>query len=191
MPKGPPLFVVEGYLEHEFLHAICNKKARILKLSNGKQVSPASLAKQVFAQAAAAAQQPSYIIVIADREKRPETASNIEDQVSKELKRLGLKIGFSVHVPDQMIENWILADIETVKNEGFDPTLKSGSEGCHGKNVLGEAFKTKNRNYKERIDGVRLLKSCRASIIRKCSPSFDRLCIHLSKILINCYWLKQ
>lgn len=191
MPKGLPVFVVEGHLEHKFLAETSNGKIRILKLSNGKQVSPAALAKQVHAQVRAAQGQPPYVIVIADREKRKQSALQLEADITSELTKLSFPGRFHVHVPDMMIENWILADAGALAKEGLNPNVANGTEGCHGKGKLSEAFRNRNKNYKETIDGVRLLKSCSAIAIRQKSPSFRRLFRTISRLAPGCYWLKR
>ncbi len=63
-----------------------------------------------------------------------------------------------------MIENWILADFETVKeNCKTEKKLTGVQEGSHGKKILSECLKEK---YHETTVGVMLLSKCRASIMR-------------------------
>lgn len=191
MPSGLPIFIVEGYLEHDFLSKTCGRKIRVLRLSNGKHVSAAALAKQVFAQLCAVSDQPPFVVVLADKESRPSSALELEKEVKKELRNLGVKIPVFVHVPDMMIENWILADPAVIAGEGLTVELPNGSEGCHGKNKLSGAFRRRRLAHKERIDGVRMLRACSANTIKQHSPSFARMHKALSSISLECYWLSK
>lgn len=191
MPRGLPVFLVEGHLEHDFLNEICGKKSRVLRIPNGKTVSPTAIAKQVVAQVSALAEEPSYVTVIADREKRVQSSLEIESEIKQELLRHGFSIPFSVHVPDKMIENWILADAEVLNEMGLTVSLAAGTEGCHGKSVLDAAFRKKRMKYNERIDGVQLLKKCKASNLSQTSPSFQRLSHTLCGTFQRCFWIHQ
>lgn len=192
MPKGLPVFLVEGHLEHDFLEEICGKKkSRVLKIPNGKTVSPKVIARQVIAQVSMLAEEPSYVTVVADREQRAESAIDVENEIANELQQQGLMIPFSVHVPDKMIENWILADVNVLNGEGLSISLAVPAEGCHGKSVLDAAFRKKRSKYNERIDGVKLLKLCKASTVSSVSPSFQRLRLQLKNIFLGCHWIQR
>ncbi|MBP0594575.1 DUF4276 family protein [Paraburkholderia sp. LEh10] len=190
MPKGKVVFIVEGHLEQKFLTEVCNGESKVLKLQNGKTVAATAIAKQVKAQISII-RDPSYVVVLLDREKRPQSSIAFEKEIDAELKKLNFSVPFSVHVPDLMIENWILADVEALKRANLDVDLSKGTEGCHGKRKLDEAYRKKKKKYSEIFDGVPLLKSCSANTIKTVSTSFDRLFTSVSHILGDCYWLQR
>ncbi len=192
MPRGRVVFVVEGHLEHEFLNKTCSGSVIVLRLSNGKSVTAQALAKQVYAQVMAISHEVSYIAVVADREKRVDSSEKIEKDVSDALnKTYKLKIPFSVHVPDLMIENWIISDINTLKKFKLDVDLSKGTEGCHGKSRLDDAYRKKKLKYKELDHGVPLLRSCSAIMVNDVSPSFSRFFCKVKSVMPNWYWLKR
>jgi hypothetical protein len=190
MPKGLPTFIVEGHLEHEFFNRQCRDKVRVLKLNNGKDVTPAALAKQVLALVRSISKTPPFVIVIVDREKRLLSAIDLETEIAVELTALGLQTPFFVHVPDMMIENWILADPSAFPKD-FPIDFSRGCEGFHGKGKIEAAFKSQGLKYKERFDGVNLLSNCVASKISRASTSFFRLFSTLQNLGVTCHWLSR
>ncbi|MBU9281995.1 DUF4276 family protein [Burkholderia multivorans] len=190
MPKGIVVFVVEGHLEQKFLTEICNCGVKVLKLPNGKTVTPFSIAKQVNAQILLV-KEPAYVVVLVDREKRPQSSIALEGEIRAELKRLQFNHPFSVHVPDMMIENWMLADDNALKKYNLDIAPENRSEGCHGKAKIIEGFRKNKSKYNEIIDGVPLLKSCSPSIMSANNASFNRLFSALGPILKDCHWMKK
>ena len=191
MPRGIPVIIVEGHLEHIFIRENCGTRIKVLKLSNGDSVSPGALAKQIYYQLAALSVQPSYVAILADRESRTEESIDLENLITQALGTYKVTLPFSVHVPDKMIENWIIADSEVLEKEKLELGLVCGTEGCNGKAKLKQAFKNNNRKYSETEDGPRLLRRCSASKIRHVSPSFARFHSALAQAIPECHWLNK
>jgi hypothetical protein len=86
-----------------------------------------------------------------------------------------------------MIENWILADWERLKESiGTLPAPPSLVEGNNGKAILRRLLA--ERGYSATIDGPALLKRARPSMIEKHSDSFGSL---RRQLHFDCWWLVQ
>lgn len=190
MPRSKPIFIVEGDLEKEFLQKHCDSKSIIRKIpSNGRNVPVDRLAEMVIA-ILEAIRNPTRVFVIVDREGRDISSSVLEESLLNRLTELGAQGSISVHVPDRMIENWILADHDACAAEHLDVDLPGSAEGCSGKSVIKGAFRQTRQAYSERIDGVRLLTSCKPEVIAQNSPSFARLHEQLAPVVSTCRWLE-
>ncbi len=82
----------------------------------------------------------------------------------------------SVAVPNRMIENWYLADIEFLsKKKAFlrNNIKQKNYEGTNGKEVLKSYFVRKIK-YRETKHGPQLFAILRFNVARKNSPSFNQ-----------------
>jgi hypothetical protein len=191
MARGLPTFIVEGHLEQEFFQKHCGKKVKVLKIPNGEDVSPKALAKQINALSKILPLEPEFIFVVIDRERRKQSSLDIEMEIKNELLFLGLKTPFSIHIPDIMIENWILADPKVFLKYGLKVTTPNGTEGVGGKKIIATAYQNIKKNYKERFEGVQLLSDCSAKEMNENSISFSRLYSALKLFNVKCHWLNK
>jgi hypothetical protein len=99
------------------------------------------------------------ILCITDRERRPLTAVNYASlirtaiidlvELSTHHSRAELKQKISVCVPDQMFENWIIADVDGIKQCADlvkDAVEQEYFDGKNGKAILQQLMKVRYRN---------------------------------------------
>ena len=191
MPKGKVAFVVEGELEKDFLQNQCGHKAVIRRIpSNGEGVLVQRLAEMVKA-ILDTLRNPTHVFVILDREKRDIAARDLESTLLGELVKRGAKGVINVHFADRMIENWILADQHALDSERLTVEAPDGTEGTSGKGKLRQAFRAHHQTYSERVDGVRLLEKCAASVVAENSASFSRLYSNIKAAELPCAWMNR
>ncbi|SRR6266567_5964852 len=191
MPRGKVAFVVEGELEKDFLQNQCGHKTVIRKIpSNGDDVLIQRLAEMVKA-ILDTLRNPIQVFVILDREKRDVAATDLENMLLKELLKRGATGAISIHFADRMIENWIIADQTALASEHLTVEAPEGTEGIGGKGKLRQAFKAHHQTYSERVDGVRLLEKCTASVVAETSPSFSRLYSNIRAAELPCAWIER
>lgn len=185
-----PAFLVEGHFEQAFIQNAC-PGAPVRRIGcNGDDVSIAALAKRVGTHARLLQRKYDPLVVIFDRERREESAQQLERALLEALQLEGISATILIGIPDRDIEVWLLADPEVFRECAQLPS-EVGCKPCEGykgkaaiKQLLGSG-----RTYIESIDGPQWLKKARATEIRKNSPSFARLFKTLSKL--DCWWLKQ
>lgn len=180
------VFLVEGHLEQKFIQNICPKKIVRRLQCNGSEVKPAAIAKRITSQCNLLRGRYRYFIVIIDKEDRNCSPSEFEQQIQEELRKNNNTENVIIGVPDRMIENWILADINTV-NRYCNPPIPANSsfEGENGKSILSQHM---NRYHSTTI-GVEMLHKCNPSSMKN-SHSFS---IFFEKITqtIDCWWFKK
>jgi hypothetical protein len=179
-----PAFIVEGFLEKQFIRDACpGRPIRRLEL-NGTNVALEAIVDRIETLVRLFGNRHNPIIILFDREGRVETSTQIATTVLQLLSARNVPGTFVVGVPDRMIENWILADEGTIARLKAPQHLKASSyDGHHGKAVLKQLLASKH--YRETIDGVQMLKNALASSIARRSASFRAF--H-SQLQLNCYW---
>jgi hypothetical protein len=116
------------------------------------------------------------IILMLDFEAR---SCNYEDFISEledEIHNFNLGIECLCSIPNQMIENWYLADIEFLSKKKMflkDNLKQKNYEGSNGKEALKKLFK-KEYSYNETIHGPQLFLEIREYIAQKNSLSFKK-----------------
>jgi hypothetical protein len=124
-------------------------------------------------------------VVMTDFEQRREPYSKFVSQLALELNKQGFGFNVCPAVPNTMIENWYLADVEQLsrKRSYIKSTLSQRPyEGKHGKRELKQVFK-KGESYSEVKHGPELFCTIRFSIAQGNSASFKRFvsCIGASR----------
>ncbi len=181
-----PAFLVEGHLERIFIKGICPNSEVRKAISNGDHVALAVIAKQVASQCRLLHGKYWPIIVIFDREEREATTDEIAIELLNLIREESVKDEIIIAVADRAIENWIIADFETVKNY-YPEAINTWGDCPDGKDGKAMIRKTVGR-YNETTDGVDLMKKCNAH--KMCaSPSFAKLFNELSSI--DCWWLRK
>lgn len=185
-----PAFLVEGDLEQNFIQITC-PGVPVQKIGcNGDSVTIEAIAKRVGTLGRLLHKRCSVLIVIFDREQRIETALQIETAFIAALKNEGIQVPVIVGIPDRDIESWILADPEAFAQSAriTVPDFTIPIDGTKGKTQIKKLIGT-GRSYVETIDGVRWLKSCRASEMKSKSHSFGRFAASLKDL--SCWWLND
>ena len=105
-----PAFLVDGQMEKLIIEKLCpNQRVRLTGL-NGKDVTIEAIAKKASALIRLLNGKNYPIVVLIDREDRPESAEEIANLLKTEMRNEGIKDDLIIGVADRMIENWILAD---------------------------------------------------------------------------------
>jgi len=184
-----PAFLVEGDLEQKFVQNVCPKSPVRRINCNGKTVEISEIAKRVGTLGRLLHKRYSPLVVVFDREKRPESCEDIERIFRTSLEQEDIDVPVLVGIPDRDIENWILADFEIFVNvtKIEKPTAKIHFEGKKGKSEIRKLLPP-NKTYVETIDGVSWLRRCRPTKMI-CSASFDRFAKVMKEI--PCWWLSE
>jgi len=114
-------------------------------------------------------------IVMTDFEQRQESYRQFVSRLTLEFSKQGFDLDVRVAVPNTMIENWYLADVEQLsrKKSYIKSKLKQRSyEGKHGKHELKRIFK-RGESYNEVKHGAELFCTIRFPIARNNSISFE------------------
>lgn len=115
------------------------------------------------------------VVVVVDFETRAVLYKEFVEDLVAEFQRASCPMPVAIAVPNRMIENWYLADIEFLsKHKAF---LRGGLkqkifEGKDGKGELKRRMK-KGTSYSETKHGPELFEILRFDVARKNSSSFD------------------
>ena len=114
------------------------------------------------------------VIVIFDFENRSENYDNFRAKTIRAFNDVNFGIPVEIAIPNRMIENWYLSDIEYLSK--LKVFLKNGLkqkvyEGKNGKYELKKCF-NKKYTYSETHHGPQLFSSIRFSVAKKNSRSF-------------------
>ena len=121
----------------------------------------------------------SPIIVLLDFEMRTVDYFEFVEELKKEFKQRYDDLEVNVAIPNRMIENWYLADIEYLSNNKVflkNNIKQKKFEGTNGKEVLKTLF-LKNYSYSETEHGPQLFKILRFDVARKNSVSFNNFLV--------------
>ena len=183
-------FLVDGDLEKKFFQRKC-PKTTVKKIGcNGRDVSLDEIAKRVATQIRTLGGKCFPIVIVIDRESRPEDTATISVTLLEKIKSEGITDHLIVAVADRMIENWILADYQNVLTYDGAKPLKKALQTFDGEN--GKAtLKRIIPNYHETTIGVDLLCNSRTSIMSQSSNSFESFFNQLKSQLHGCHWLRN
>lgn len=182
-----PAFFVDGQMEQKFIQNICPKAKVQLINCNGDDVKLEAIADRLASLIRLMRQRFSPVIVIIDREKRQQSAEQVQIELKSLLEQRGVDVEVMIGVADRMMENWILAD-EELKVELSGETRGRDFEGIDGKQEIKKWI----RPYHETVQGVALLRRCRPSRMQS-SDSFRKFFEQLrkDKSLKECWWINQ
>ncbi|PAC29229.1 hypothetical protein [Flectobacillus sp. BAB-3569] len=123
------------------------------------------------------------IILIPDLEKRREKAPNFSKKMKAAISKLLLAdpnfspqyIDETIYVcpPDIMFENWIISDVEGIKNCTELIKVESVQDKFDGKNGSSQLQKIMRTKYKKTVHAKQLFKKTRESESADNSPSFS------------------
>jgi hypothetical protein len=115
------------------------------------------------------------VVVVLDFEERGQPYQTFVDHLRAEFSCTDLGVPVGVAVPNRMIENWYLADIEHLSaNKVFlKRNLRQRNyEGCHGKSQM-KKFMRRPHTYSETKHGPEMFAILRFPVARTHSSSFD------------------
>jgi len=181
-----PAFLVDGNLEQKFIQRSCPGKTVNRINCNGEDVEVSAIVSRIATQCRLLGNKYYPIVVIIDRESRDISTEELCTQILAGLRGEGITDKLIVAASNRMIENWILADPEVVRQHpNFQKAPPAKCEGLNGKKLMKECI----RYYHETTIGVDLLLKCRASYLRKNSESFAYLYKKLPSK--RCWWLNR
>lgn len=172
-------------MERQFIN-LNFKYVRVVTVQNGITWTTDRLCQQIVT-AYLAYDRPGDVIAWLDREGRQETAADIHAAITLALVSAGAPpAAVHVLVNDRMSENVILADEQAIIAEFGDNAYTYTHEGINGKHLLKTLFRRKGINYKEMVDGVKMMKKIRLSRSAAKSPSVARF---LTTFTRPCWWI--
>ena len=139
-----PCFIVDGQMEQTIINHFCPDKPVRLLNCNGRDVSIEAAAKK--AASLIRLMKRNYpVVLIFDREKRVDTSEQIAQKLQEEIQKCGINnIELIIGVPDKMMENWILADINSINSYLEVNEEQNVFEGTGGKSKIKQIINTKN-----------------------------------------------
>jgi hypothetical protein len=170
--------IVDGIGDFSSLRKRFRNRFKILKTDGprGHTAQPQIIAKKSRKQVnILAAFRCSRIILLLDFEERTLPYKDFVRKLRQSFKCENFPVPLSVIVPNRMIENWYLADIEFLSaNKAF---LKNGIkqknfEGKHGKNEIKRLMR-KGESYSETKHGPQMFEIIRFDVARQNSASLD------------------
>jgi len=181
-----PAFFVDGQTEQRALNKLCPGHPIRIIGCNGKTVSMSAIAKRLASLIKVLNNRNYPIVILIDRETRPQDTKSIKEELHLELKKLEVHDDVMIGVCDRMIENWILADKGNVSKYCSKKInwKKQNFEGAKGKSELKKHMKS----YHETTDGVNLLSTSNPKYLYKNSLSFKEFVHTIEKI--ECNWLE-
>lgn len=178
-----PAFIVDGFTERNILQNICpGMPIRRIDL-NGKNVSLEAMSKRIASIIRVLNNNYYPIIILVDKEERSLTYLQMQTKLKELIVNEGINnCDLRIGVADRMLENWILADWESIENKRPRPANTDSINGCAKlKSIVGSYGKT--------TDGVDLFLKADINKQYKYSPSF-RDFVH--KLLdIDCEYINK
>jgi hypothetical protein len=109
-----PAVLVDGIMEQRILQHICQGKPVQRLNCNGKDVSLHAIVDRIEFHIRLLNNRYRPIVILIDRERRRSTSREIATKMNSLLNERGFAGQFVLGVVDRCIENWILADWESV-----------------------------------------------------------------------------
>lgn len=179
--------IVDGQGDFASLNSRFKDRFRILKTDGprGHTVTPEQIITGSRKQVAMLqALRCTQVMLIIDFEERPISYYDFLKNLRAQLKSVDFGISIVVVMPNKMIENWYLADIEHLsKKKAFlkDHLKQKNYEGRHGKNELKKLFKT-GISYDETKHGPQMFCTIRFQMAKRNSRSFKDFCDVIEQI---------
>jgi hypothetical protein len=176
--------IVDGVGDYTSLRRRFQKGFRILKTDGprGHTAEPKAIARKSRKQVCIlAAFKCVHVIVLIDFEQRPQAYEQFVAELRDKFKSVDFPTSVSVVIPNRMIENWYLADIEHLSTQKAflrDGIKQKCFEGTHGKNEI-KRFMRHGLSYSETKHGPQMFEILRFDNARRYSASFDDFLNHL------------
>lgn len=170
-------FIVDGTQEKRIVQRLCEGAPVRMTMLNGKDVKIAAITKAVISLAKLLKGRHFPIVIVVDREGRPESSIDMEAQIKAGIVSAGYDArDIIVSCPDLMVENWILAGNPRCASGRtiLDPSC-GGMDGLNGKSRLKNELRGHNIAYNETGNGVELFCNMDFHGAAGDSDSFGRL----------------
>lgn len=178
-------FLVDGDLEKRFLSENC-KGYPIRRIGNGDRFPARVIAKQITTHIRLLSNRIQKFVVLLDLEKRRLSASAFASDIRAEIRCAGVATDdIVIVIKDRMVEDWILADAQSVSEYVGGPVDTTNMEG---KGDLSKLLRLSNIKYSETTIGCELLKSVVCSRATERSRSLAYLRDHFPG---DCWWLAR
>ena len=170
--------IVDGHGDYSSLKMRFKERYIILKTDgpHGHTAKPRAIAKKSRKQVGILAAYPcAHVIILLDFEMRTQPYENFVTELRNLFECEDFPVPVSVVMPNRMIENWYLADIEFLSsNKTFlrNKIKQKDFEGEHGKNRI-KSFMRPGVSYSETKHGPEMFKIIRFGEARRYSKSFD------------------
>lgn len=185
-----PAFIVDGVMEQQIVSQICRGKPVQRLNCNGLDVPLSVIVKKIEFHIRIFNNKYHPIVILIDREKRKATCERIIEEIEGLLEKRGYAGQFVIGVVDRCIENWILADWNSVREKFCEYQIKPVSEGFLSEGTQG---KTALRRllpegilYNEPTWGKDMFLSCRPDEMYRNSASFRKF---IDGLNLRCPWL--
>ena len=168
--------IVDGRAEEEFFKATLPGCRTRRNLCNGRDVPLERIARDIITSCESFAEPISAIIAKIDREQRNESRAEIfltlSDLIADKVRpRLVI-----LAIADRCLENWILADVDKMKELSGLEAYSYDYEGRQGKPILRNVLSAGDIPF---IKTARLLAGSNSDCIRRNSASFS----HFSSLI--------
>ncbi|MBL7846152.1 MAG: hypothetical protein JNL40_01695 [Cyclobacteriaceae bacterium] len=161
-----PAFIVDGFMEKEIIQRLCPGRPISRTDLNGKSVTIEAICKKVATFVRMWGNRYYPIIVLVDKEARNMNFDEMAEALRECLFAQGLHgQDIRVGVANRMIENWILADWETLAGGRKKPVV---TEGVNGTSVI----RSLKGSYGKTTDGVEFFLNARQEIMYENSESY-------------------
>jgi len=161
-----PVFIVDGFTEKMIIQQICpGNPIRRIDL-NGKCVTIEAMAKKIASLIRLLGDRNYPIIILVDKEDRNISFQDMAIQLKAYLETEGIiNKDIRIGVADRMIENWIIADWNSLGVQVVKPDNTDGINGASTiKKVMGAYDKT--------TDGVDFFINARVENLYEASESY-------------------
>lgn len=181
-----PAFLIDGYTEKLILGRICpDSTVRRIDM-NGRNVRISSMATKIASIIRTLGNRFYPIVILVDREGREISKKDMEEKLTEELEKLDINCNLIVGVADKMIENWIIADWDNIKEyTGTKDSKPEITDGIGGKGAIKKVLP----DYQETLDGVQLFIGSNPHIMKENSPSFNSFSQKIQGI--KCDWINK
>lgn len=158
MSKNNVGLIVEGHTEYLSFQRHTPRKyiKRARRFSGSAKIE--TIAEEIASLSRILSANCRIIIAVLDREGRIETRVELEDKIEKALKKFNIsKILVIIVCADRMFENWLLADVASIKSKLYvkNTAKQKNFEGKNGVDELKKIFE-KKYSYNKTTHGVEL-----------------------------------
>jgi hypothetical protein len=177
-----PAFIVDGFTEKLLIQKICPHQPIRRTDLNGKSASLNAISKRISSLIRLLGNRYYPIIILVDKEDRDIHFRDMANEIISNIKEEGFQdCDIRIGIPDRMIENWIIADWNSVSTK---PMEIKNTESINGAAIIRRI----NGNYDKTTDGVDFFLKCDQSRIYNKSESYRYFIDQLDGI--ECTYLK-
>lgn len=174
-----PAFIVDGFMEQKIIQCICPGHPIRRTDLNGKDVTIPAIAKKLASLIRLLGNRHYPIVILLDKEQRDINFQDMAEAIRHGLVKEGIvDQDIRIGIADRMIENWILADWDTLTRNHDKPTSTDGLNGC-------AMIRKIRQSYNKTTDGVQFFLAASPYVMYQHSPSFKHFVNKLDGIRCN------